>query len=284
MFVDSRPSPYDLNFKLLGIPVRIHPLFWLISAMLGWSWMRLGLEYVAIWILCVMVSILIHEMGHVLVGAFYGNRDGHIILYGFGGLAVSSAGLRDWWKRVFVSLAGPFAGFAFLAALLVMLYMVFPVFFVLQVQDILDTFYIPINLERMVASREMPNTSPLVLAAFQNLIFINFYWGVLNLLPIWPLDGGQVMGDTLSHFLPRNGLNIAMGLSFTIAGLLCIHCLLFHYRGAGLIPILRFGSPYMALLFGLLALQSFQQFQSSRRDPYDPWMGEGRPWDRNRDW
>ncbi len=29
---------------------------------------------------------------------------------------------------------------------------------------------------------------------FQVLIYINFWWSLLNLLPIWPLDGGQLDG------------------------------------------------------------------------------------------
>ena len=28
-------TPYDLRFRLLDIPVRVHPLFWLTAAMLG---------------------------------------------------------------------------------------------------------------------------------------------------------------------------------------------------------------------------------------------------------
>src|SRR5690606_35314332 len=29
-------------------------------------------------------------------------------------------------------------------------------------------------------------------AAAANLIYINFYWSLVNLLPLWPLDGGQL--------------------------------------------------------------------------------------------
>ena len=25
-----------------------------------------------------------------------------------------------------------------------------------------------------------------------DLLFVNFYWGLVNLLPVWPLDGGRV--------------------------------------------------------------------------------------------
>ena len=30
------PTQFDLNFRLLGIPVRINPFFWVMAAVLGW--------------------------------------------------------------------------------------------------------------------------------------------------------------------------------------------------------------------------------------------------------
>ena len=35
--VGAAETPYDLRFRLLGIPVRVHPMFWLVSAVLGWQ-------------------------------------------------------------------------------------------------------------------------------------------------------------------------------------------------------------------------------------------------------
>ena len=35
--VGAAETPYDLRFRLLGIPVRVHPLFWLVMAVLGWQ-------------------------------------------------------------------------------------------------------------------------------------------------------------------------------------------------------------------------------------------------------
>ena len=29
------PTAYDLRFRLLGIPVRVHPLFWIVMAVMG---------------------------------------------------------------------------------------------------------------------------------------------------------------------------------------------------------------------------------------------------------
>ncbi|MGE3809434.1 MAG: peptidase, partial [Gemmataceae bacterium] len=85
MFADQAPTPYDLNFRLGSIPVRVNPWFWVISAILGFSAGReLGFEFLLAWIGCVFVSILIHELGHVGMGMVFGTR-GHILLYSFGG-------------------------------------------------------------------------------------------------------------------------------------------------------------------------------------------------------
>src|SRR5947209_18655190 len=107
LFEPSRTA-YDLNFRLFGVEVRVHPLFWLLSALLGPH--DLQAEHcvllLVVWIACVFVSILLHELGHVLVGRLFGSH-GHIVLYSFGGLAVGSNDLPSRWLRIAVLLAGP---------------------------------------------------------------------------------------------------------------------------------------------------------------------------------
>ena len=63
--VGAAETPYDLRFRLLGIPVRVHPLFWVVMAVLGWQ--DHNLPMVAVWVACVFVSILVHEYGHGLM-------------------------------------------------------------------------------------------------------------------------------------------------------------------------------------------------------------------------
>ena len=65
-------TQFDLNFRLLGIPVRINPFFWVLAALLGWeSHDRFG---VLVWIACVFVSILVHEFGHGLTSRAFIRR------------------------------------------------------------------------------------------------------------------------------------------------------------------------------------------------------------------
>ncbi len=58
-------TPYDLRFHALGIPVRVHPLFWLGSALLAGN--SNDLPLIVTWVACVFISILVHEYGHGLM-------------------------------------------------------------------------------------------------------------------------------------------------------------------------------------------------------------------------
>src|SRR5215471_17040999 len=91
VFAEPARTPYDLNFRLFGFPVRIHPLFWLGTVLLGSNLLHQdnGLLFLAIWIVVVFVSILVHEFGHGLAYRRYGSH-AHVILWMFGGLAVGS--------------------------------------------------------------------------------------------------------------------------------------------------------------------------------------------------
>src|SRR5450755_602004 len=109
----------DLSFRLGDIPVRVHPYFWLTTALLGLNTRLSGIDiliYLLIWTAIVFVSISVHELGHVLMGRYLGSR-GHIILTGMCGLAVGSSNLPRRGQRIAVLLAGPGAGIL-LAALI----------------------------------------------------------------------------------------------------------------------------------------------------------------------
>ena len=85
MLREPGPTQGDLHFKLLGMPIRIHPLFWLIAVILGAN--SGGATEVLIWVAAVLVSILIHELGHALVIRAFGFHP-WIVLYGIGGLTI----------------------------------------------------------------------------------------------------------------------------------------------------------------------------------------------------
>ncbi|MFM8704007.1 MAG: peptidase, partial [Planctomycetia bacterium] len=89
---EPQPTPADLRFSLLGIPVRVSGWFWVAAVLLGWNLcqglaegdQRALLRYLAAWVGVVLVSLLVHEMGHALAFRRFG-QSAHVILYHFGG-------------------------------------------------------------------------------------------------------------------------------------------------------------------------------------------------------
>src|SRR5262249_19430237 len=119
MLHEPDQTQFDLRFQLFGIPVRVHPFFWLVGVILGFRALRdnpgpTGFFYLGLWLAVMFVSILVHELGHVFAGQAFGSN-GHIVLYSFGGLAIGSADASERWQRIFVMFAGPLAGFLLLA-------------------------------------------------------------------------------------------------------------------------------------------------------------------------
>jgi Zn-dependent protease len=212
VFGEPPRTQYDLNFSVLGIPVRIHPWFWLITLMLAGDLKNAG--SVLIWVAAVLVSILVHELGHALVMRAYGLRP-WITLYGLGGLAsydyrfASSSRASRPLAQVLISVAGPVAGFLLAGGLVLGL---------LAAGRGVHVFFVsPLGLRPVVW---LPN---LRLAEFFNdIFFVSVLWGMVNLLPIYPLDGGQIAREVLVQFHPREGIRTSLRLSIVAAAAMAV--------------------------------------------------------------
>jgi Zn-dependent protease len=173
-----------LSFRLGKIPVRVQAWFFVLTVFLGATGdPRLLLPWVAI----VFVSVMMHELGHALTGMAFGLQPS-IELHGMGGTTSWAAGKPlSTWQRVAISLAGPFAGFAVGALVFAaMLAGLFPA---------TDLW------ESIVAQ----------------LLFVNVGWGILNLLPMLPLDGGNVMTALLNGMTRGRGERPARIVSMAVA-------------------------------------------------------------------
>ncbi len=87
ILAEPPPGQGDIHFRIFGIPVRVHPFFWLIAVLLVIRGDPKPAQ-VLIWVAAMFVSILIHELGHAWLQRRYGGRP-RIVLYGMGGLAIS---------------------------------------------------------------------------------------------------------------------------------------------------------------------------------------------------
>lgn len=241
IFNEPPQTPYDLRFRVLGIPVRVHPLFWLVSAILGASGNQ-GPREMLIWVATVFVSILVHELGHALVARAYGWPP-WITLYSFGGLASYRPTDRSALKQIIISFAGPAAGFLF-AALIVAgiaasghhVYWTWP-----------DTL-LPVGFSPYFKSNGEINYNLTILLI--DLLYVNIFWGLVNLLPIWPLDGGRISQEVLQTIQPRDGLVMSLWLSIFVA------------VGAGILAWVRLDDGFLALFCGYLAYSSYQSLQA----------------------
>ena len=278
--LEPERTQYDLSWQMFGVPVRVHPMFWLVTAIMGWSSMTYGFQFLLLWIGCVFVSILIHELGHVFAFRWFG-ADAHVVLYSFGGLAIPRDTVRGRWQRIAVSFAGPWAGFVFLGVVIWLVFMLNPDLFATLVGYVKLTLGVLPEPDELHNLRGVFMQPTLVEKAVLNLFWINLFWGLLNLLPIYPLDGGQISRELLEGFVPDNGLRISLGLSGGLAALLAVNSLL-AMNGRG-IPFLPLGGLYMVLFFGMLALSSFQAMQQVPSGR--PWREERPdPWDKDRDY
>lgn len=151
------PSLPGLRFSLFGFPITIGVDFLLITVLIGLG-SRPG-AYLVEWVVVVAVSILIHELGHAFALRNY-NINPEIRLWGMGGLTMSGFQLSPR-KSILVSLAGPAIG-------------------------------IPVAIMVMVIRPWLPDVEPIRTIA-GDLIFINLLWGLVNLLPLAGLDGGNVV-------------------------------------------------------------------------------------------
>jgi Zn-dependent protease len=262
VLAEPERTPYDLRFRLLGFPVRVHPWFWLGSVLLGANTLDLGIQYLAIWVVIVFVSILVHEMGHALAFRRFG-ADAEIILYAFGGLAVPTHAISGRGRRIIVALAGPIAGF------------------------ILCGLVYGSNqaLEWGVATNGLARNGPEVAFLYDVLIWINLYWGLFNLLPVFPLDGGQVSRELCGMRWGARGTRISLKISFAVAVLVAVYslvCAIDARSGGNLtgeLPWWMRGTFYTALLFALLAVSSYQLLQL-RDWTDDHWADDRVPWER----
>jgi Zn-dependent protease len=189
-------------FTVFGLPVRIHPSFWLVVLLIGVQ-RRPHFAALIEWVLVVLVSILVHEFGHGLTAARWGVVY-RITVHGAGGETTwKPTGEPVWWRAVLVSLAGPIAGFS----LALLAWLILPSFGGNWVME----------------------------ATARDLLQVNVAWGVFNLLPIAPLDGGQALKAWLVKFWYQRGEWVCAGIGVVTAIVALIAAILAEQGWAALV-------------------------------------------------
>ncbi|MCZ6457103.1 MAG: hypothetical protein O6650_07640 [Actinobacteria bacterium] len=177
-----------LSFSLFRIRVTVRGSFLLMAAVLGLIGRQDPMSVVA-WVAIVFVSILVHELGHALTARKMGAAV-EIELNGVGGLTRWSIPANELGpgRRALVAAAGSVVGVVFG------------------------------GLVWLIASQFGPY-SGMTRFVIDNLIRVNVLWGLINWVPIRPLDGGHLIQALLEKLAPQRAVTIARVVFTVTAGL-----------------------------------------------------------------
>lgn len=228
MTAAAPPHQSGLKFGLFGVPVRLDPSFFIIVGLFASQ--RLdgpsGWQGFASWIVAVFLSLLVHEFGHAVAFRRF-ELQPSITLYSMGGLT-SAQGRLTWGRSLVTSLSGPFAGLAF--------------------GGIVYT---------LGQSGAWPTSSIFTFLLYDDLLYVNILWGLVNLLPLHPLDGGQSLEAAL-HLMKVKGVarKVAV-ISIVVAG-------------AGVLYGLYVSQIFLALIAGYLGWTNIKRLQAIGAQPGPP--------------
>ncbi len=208
-----------IRFSLFGIPVQVQPFFWISLIILGGNNgadTSAEIFQILLFVLAGFISILVHELGHALTAKSFGANTA-ITLQAFGGYAAYSGVSMSRFKSFLITAAGP-------------------------------TIQIALALSVRLLLRVVPEMSENGEYFLQTLMYISFFWAILNLLPIVPLDGGQMLNAALGP------ARIKITLRVTIIVAIAVGLKIFLYSQSFLFPI----------FLGMFAWQAFQALKENR--------------------
>lgn len=198
------------------IPLIIHPFFWLFAALIGWI-MGQSLMGMLVWVGIIFVSVVIHEYGHALSAVFF-KQKARIQLIAMGGVTTFEGPKLKFWQQFLITFNGPLFGFFLFLLAMVLQWIAFP---------------------------------PLILKILKMTQIANLFWTIVNLLPVMPLDGGQLMRIILEANFGVKGFKASL-----LAGAIFAFSLSLYFF---MVEAYLIGA-----FFFLFAFQSFDSWRRSR--------------------
>lgn len=181
-----------------------------------------GIQHALLWAPVLFISVLVHELAHAATIGAFGYGPSEIVLGGIGGVTMNRRRAKPW-QDVLISLAGPVS--SFILALLVTL---------------------------VIRKFAFAYRDPMMREFLPLLRYANFAWGVFNLFPISPLDGGHAVRNFFRMFVKE-------ATAFTISVWIAI------VVGAGIAVLGLFLRWYfLSLLIAWYVFMNYQQWQYFR--------------------
>lgn len=227
-----------ISFSLFRVQVAIHPSLWVMLALLGavFTGFSTGVAGVALFGIAAFICLLAHEMGHAVVGRRLGGGQPAVWLAWLGGDCCNESARLTRLQGILMTAAGP------LCSLLPVLVVGAVLSFMLG--SVTEGAAVTLNFVFGVASEALLEIfPPMVLVFVLYLVQICVWWSLLNLLPVFPLDGGQIM-----HGLMRSAYTMhRISLAFA-----CVLALFF----------LVLGSLWMVFIMASLAIFNYRCMQN----------------------
>jgi stage IV sporulation protein FB len=204
------------------IPVKVSPAFFVTAGLIGFL-NSYDFVQTIVWIGIILISVLIHEFGHAIASRAFGQHP-RIELTPFGGLTIPEGKELSPPKEFVVILMGPLFGFAIFVAASILL--------------------------------QFPYGTPFVRGVLEKFRYVNLFWTFVNLLPILPLDGGQLVRVALNWIFGAKSLKASLYISFFFAALFSV--------AAFLIGLFLIGGIFLIFAFQSIdGIRRVQHFSSS---------------------
>ncbi|TDE53016.1 site-2 protease family protein [Flavobacterium sp. GT3P67] len=203
--------------KVAGIGIFIHWTFTLLILFIIFMNYKSGqnatqIIWSVVFILCIFITVLLHELGHALAAKNYNIKTKDITLLPIGGLARLERIPEKPLEELIVAFAGPLVNItlAFITGIFI---------------TIPDTSqHLMAELSNGVNANNF----------FLNFFLVNFWLAIFNLIPAFPMDGGRILRALLSFKLQRH---VATRISARIGQLLAMGFIIFGFFTS---PILIF--------------------------------------------
>ncbi len=138
-----------------------------------------------------LLCLITHELGHALVGRALAGGQPQILMTGLGGDCCNAEARFTRSQGIIMTAAGPMATLLLGLLAFIVLYVIAPN---MDEACALASDYACGNAPESTVGA----LSVGMLCLLRHVIYISFWWTMLNLLPIYPLDGGQIMSGICS--------------------------------------------------------------------------------------
>lgn len=214
-----------LRFRIGSIPVQIELFFFLTVLLLGIPEERYGARYLLLWGVVAIVSVLLQELVHAALLRWRFRLQPEIVLHPLGG-ATFAPGLPSGLRKTVAYLVPP---------LLVLAAVGIPA----------RIWYESIELGF--------GDSIFVWRLAHDVYWVNFWWSILNIVPLWPLDGGQAFAGLTEARTGRTNWALVHWVAIVVA------------VGGGIYALTQSDDNFYVFIYGaVLAVQNFLRLRGGR--------------------